>query len=153
MIRIRRFLPDDEPAVWALHYAALRAAGADVLGDGSWDDDLRDIPGSYLNGSGDFLVGIIDGEIVAMGALRRAHGGAEIKRMRVDPAFQRRGFGRHILRLLQERAIELGYRRLQLDVGPNLTAALSLYAAEGFVEVGRGEIGGSPAIFLAKNLW
>jgi ribosomal protein S18 acetylase RimI-like enzyme len=96
---------------------------------------------------------IIDGEIVAMGALRRALGGAEIKRMRVDPAFQRRGFGRHILRLLQERAPELGYRRLQLDVGPNLTAALSLYAAEGFVEVGRGEIGGSLAIFLAKNLW
>jgi ribosomal protein S18 acetylase RimI-like enzyme len=87
-----------------------------------------------------------------MGALRRVSGGAEIKRMRVHPDWQRRGFGRRILRLLEERAIELGYRRLVLDVGPKLTAALDLYAAEGFVEVGRAEIGGTPAILLAKSL-
>jgi ribosomal protein S18 acetylase RimI-like enzyme len=72
--------------------------------------------------------------------------------MRVHPAFQHRGFGRRILLLLQDRANELGYKRLQLDVGPTLSAALRLYESAGFVEVGRGEIGGTPAIFLAKTL-
>jgi hypothetical protein len=61
--------------VWTLHYLALKAAGADILGEGPWDDDLRDIPSSYLDGSGDFLVGVINDEIVAMGALRTRSSG------------------------------------------------------------------------------
>lgn len=72
--------------------------------------------------------------------------------MRVHPDWQRRGFGRQILRALEARAIVLGYRRLVLNVGPTLTAALGLYAAEGFVEIGRAEVVGNPAILLAKNL-
>ena len=56
--------------------------------------DLLDIEGVYLAGDGEFLVGVCNEQVVAMGALRKTSPGyAEIKRMRVAPAFRRRGFG------------------------------------------------------------
>ncbi len=51
-----------------------------------------------------------------MGALRRTtNEWAEIKRMRVHPDFQRRGFGQMILEALEARAVALGYAALHLD--------------------------------------
>jgi hypothetical protein len=48
--------------------------------------DLQDIPASYLVGGGEFLVGEIGGEVVAMGGLQlRTYEIAELKRMRVLP--------------------------------------------------------------------
>ena len=35
-----------------------------------WDDDLHAIAEVYLEQRGDFLVGLLEGELVAMGALR-----------------------------------------------------------------------------------
>ena len=91
---LRSFCDEDADAVWHLHDAALEDAGAHG-GRGPWEDDLRDIRGTYLDSGGDFLVGLLDGELVAMGGLLiRAAEEAEIKRMRVHPEFQRRGFAR-----------------------------------------------------------
>ena len=44
-------------------------------GRGSWEDDLRDIRGTYLDSGGDFLVGLADGELVGMGGLLRRSAG------------------------------------------------------------------------------
>jgi GNAT superfamily N-acetyltransferase len=101
---------------------ALGATGAH-LGNGPWDDDLRSIPVSYLQDGGEFIVGLVNGRLVAMGRLRHiTDAAAELKRMRVHPAFQRRGFGREILGALENRARELGYTKLrhddQADGGP-----------------------------------
>jgi hypothetical protein len=60
--------------------------------DGRWDDDLRSIRATYLERGGEFLVGLLDGEAVAMGALRRVSDTvAEIRRMRVDTRVQPAG--------------------------------------------------------------
>jgi Acetyltransferase (GNAT) family len=96
-IQIRRYGEGDEEAVWTLHNVALHTVGAH-LGNGPWDDDLRSVRTVYLETGGEFLVGELDGEIVAMGALRRVGADvAELKRMRVHPSQQRRGHGELIL--------------------------------------------------------
>jgi hypothetical protein len=67
VVRIPRCQLADQQPVWDLHHIALREVGAH-LGTGPWDDDLCDIERLYLDGTGEFLVGELNGEIVAMGA-------------------------------------------------------------------------------------
>lgn len=135
-----------------LHDEALYDAGAH-LGEGPWDEDLNNIEEEYLHDGGEFLVGEMDGKVIAMGALKRASGEqAELKRMRVDPAVQRRGLGQQILEELEERAREIGCSALYLDTAAHQTAARSLYAANGYAETGRGRIGPFDCVFYEKEL-
>jgi|ERR1043166_7500341 ribosomal protein S18 acetylase RimI-like enzyme len=153
MLAIRRYEPSDHDAVWELHEIALRAANADA-GDGPWDDDLDRIEEVYLNsGGGEFLVGVVEGRVVAMGAVRRSsefYG--KIRRMRVHPDYQRRGFGQAILTALEQHANEVGYRVLHLDTTTLQEAARHLYTKNGYVEVGRRHAYGFELIFYEKKL-
>lgn len=46
--------------------------------------DMRSVRASYLDNEGEFLVGVVRGEVVAMGGVRRVSATvAEVKRMRV----------------------------------------------------------------------
>ena len=151
-LRIRRYRDPDHDAVWALHQQALCDAGAHV-GAGPWDDDLHAIAEVYLEQRGDFLVGLLEGELVAMGALRHTSARrAEIKRMRVAPHVQRRGFGRLILERLERRARELGYTQLHVDTTTGQLAAQALYCAHGYRETGRERRSRFELIFLEKCL-
>lgn len=149
---LRRYRAEDNDAVRELHDVALRAVGA-LGGPGPWDDDLSRIPEVYLDGRGEFLVGLLQGQIVAMGALRwYDQVTAEVKRMRVHPRVQRRGYGRMMLSRLEERALELGYRRLLLDTTERQLPAIGLYRSAGYVETGRTPVAGMPGIVFAKSL-
>ena len=140
-IAIRRYEPGDQEAVWNLHNDALHEVGAH-LGSGDWYDDLHSIESVYLEDGGEFLVGVQDGHIVAMGALWRSAGDrAGITRMRVAPGLQGRGIGQTLLDALHRRAAELGYATLHLDTSVHQTAARRLYEKNGYREVGRGSIG------------
>ena len=137
MFTIRRYTPADQATVEYLHVFAIQHAGA-YLGRGPWDDDMYAIEEIYLNNGGEFLIGEYDGLLVAMGALRRTSPTrAEIKRMRVHPDYQRRGFGQRILLELEDRARALGYTTLHLDTSTVQTAAQRLYEEHDFREVGR----------------
>ncbi len=151
-MRLRRYRDADREAVWQLHNLALEHAGAHG-GSGPWDDDLNAIRATYLERGGEFLVGVEGRRIVAMGALRRRDAAcAELKRMRVHPAVQRRGLGRRLLRRLEERAVELGYRTLVLDTTMRQQAAQALYRAEGYRETGRGRAGPFELVFFEKQI-
>ena len=150
-LRIRRYGPGDREAVWRLHNEALDEVGAH-LGNGPWDDDLHEIEAAYLEAGGEFLVGVLDGRVVAMGALRRiSPGEAEVKRMRVEPALQGRGHGQALLDALHRRAAELGCSTLRLDTALRQRAARSLYERNGYREVRRGRIGSFDCVFYEKQ--
>ncbi len=147
MLYIRRYEPADCDAVWALHVSALRSVGAHA-GRGPWDDDLAAIESVYLQDQGEFLVGVLSGRVVAMGAVKRTSAQrAELKRMRVEPSLQRQGIGRAMLDALEERARDLGYRTLHLDTTIQQAAARRLYDKSGYREVGRGEWQGTDEIW------
>jgi len=151
-LRIRRFQEADRGAVWALHNRALHHVGAHA-GSGPWDDDLHAINQVYLEQRGEFIVGLLDDELVAMGALlctgpRRA----EIKRMRVAPHVQGRGFGRRMLERLETRATELGYTHLHLDATAQQLAAQALYRSHGYRETAREARDRFELIFFEKRL-
>lgn len=134
---IRQYEPTDQEEVFALHKRASKAVGA-YIKSGDWDKDFDDIEGHYLKNKGEFLVGLLGKKIVAMGALRNISPDiAELKRMRVDPQFQRQGFGQSILDALEKRAQALGYKMLQLDTMVKQTAARHLYEKNGYAELRR----------------
>lgn len=84
---------------------------------------------------GTFLVAWIDGRPVGCGAVKpldRALGVGEVKRMYTAPEARRRGVSRAVLAGLEERAVALGYRSLQLETGTAQPEALALYAGAGW---------------------
>ena len=150
-LRIRRYEPSDKRAVRLLHDDALNEVGAH-LGSGPWDEDLDDVQAVYLESGGEFLVGVLDREIVAMGALKRiSPEAAEVKRMRVRPGFQGSGYGQTLLDALHDRAAELGYSRLRLDTTVQQRAARHLYIKNGYREAGRGRIGPFDCVFYERH--
>jgi ribosomal protein S18 acetylase RimI-like enzyme len=136
MLTIRRYQHADHDDIWRLHKLALLESGA-YAESGSWDDDLHHIEDVYINGGGDFLVGLYNGQLVAMGALLTSAGKAEVKRMRVHPDHQRRGFGRAMLQQLEQRARELGYTSIQLETTAQQRSAQDFYLKNGYVEITR----------------
>ena len=123
------------------------------MGHGVWDEDLKNIPAVYDNASGVFVIAEAERKIVGMGALRRVdHETVEIKRMRVQPELQGKGLGTRMLKLLEARAKELGYKKLILDTSLQQQAALHIYTKHGYKEYKRGELGKLTTVWMEKDI-
>jgi ribosomal protein S18 acetylase RimI-like enzyme len=152
VIKIRHYQPQDNAVVKALHYAGLAQFGAKA-DPFHHDDDLDDIENEYINNKGDFIVGILKNEIVAMGAIHQlSDQRGEIKRIRVRQDCQRRGYGQTILLKLMEIAERLGYTEIQLDSVSYNTPARHLFEKNGFRETHYKNIGTYNIVFYEKNL-
>lgn len=158
-IRFRRpGLHEDSSKIIQLHLDALRAAGALVGNRAELDLDL-DGPSSYYEQSGgEFWVGELDGEVMAMGAFRLAiespAGTAELKRMRVKPELQGKGIGGTLLRFLEARAKKAGYKSVVLDVTDmeGQAAARHFYKSHDYKEFDRRLFEDFENIYYRKEL-
>jgi ribosomal protein S18 acetylase RimI-like enzyme len=136
-LEIRRYEAADHDAVWALNDHALNVVGAHP-GEAMFAD-LHEVEKVYFESGGEFLVGVVDDVVLAMGAFKRTDSlRAEITRMRIHPNAQRRGYGQAILSALEMRARELGYAALHLETTVQQVAAQGLYERNGFVQTGTG---------------
>lgn len=148
---IRRFEAPDRDAVWRLHKLAVAQAEAFAADD--YFADLNDVESVYLRDRGEFLVGSLDGHVVAMGAFQpRSDDVAEILRMRVDPAFQRAGLGRALLNALETRARQSSFKLLKLQTTVVQVAAQRFYESQGYVKTGRGNAEGYEVIRYEKRI-
>ena len=155
MLLIRRYQVQDNESVKTLHYLGLSQFDADARdeADSDMDSDLDEIENVYIKNNGEFLVGIYQGKLVAMGALKKLSATrGEIKRMRVNPDYQRQGFGQLILERLLEVAAQSGYKELCLDTLAQNMPAQKLYEKFGFVQVRRKKLGRLDMVFYEKQL-
>jgi ribosomal protein S18 acetylase RimI-like enzyme len=135
----RRYQEGDKKYVWDLHVQALKDTGA-FLEDGpkGFDDDLLHIKKVYLEGNGEFIVAVIEGNIVGMGALKKVNTQrAEIKRMRVKKEHRGKGIGKNMFQILEKQARTLSYKKLVLDTTTKQEVAQSFYEKYGFLEIKR----------------
>ncbi|MFC4407670.1 GNAT family N-acetyltransferase [Haloarchaeobius iranensis] len=158
-LSIRRYRPADAERVRSLHVEALRDVGA-FFADTDVDVDLLDVEASYLDSGGG--VGTVADRTVAMGAFRPPgeriqhvlgdlpDDTAELKRMRVDPAHQRRGYGQQVLDELERRARESGYRTLVLDVTDRQPGAKRFYEDNDCSECGSVEVSAFAEPFVQR---
>ena len=105
----------------------------------------------YRSEHGERVLDLHEGSLVGMGAFRPATGyitefldvtadSAELKRMRVDPAHQRNGYGKTIYDKLERRAHNEGFREFVLDTTPQQEAARQFYRTNGFELAGRERV-------------
>lgn len=88
--------------------------------------------------AGAFLVGSIDGEPVACGAIKTIESGVgSLKRMWVADDVRGLGIGRRMLHALEAEAPALGLRVLRLETNRELGEAIRLYRTAGYREVPR----------------
>jgi GNAT superfamily N-acetyltransferase len=148
---LRRYDPSDSQAVWALHRLASEVAGLPT--PEQYFSDLHDVESTFINSSGEFIVGEYKGQIVAMGGLKRTTGDrAEIVRMRVHPNFQRQGFASALLRHLEKCAADLGHRTVHLNTLVVQEAAQQFYIRHGYRCVGSGHKEDFEVVFFEKQL-
>ncbi|MEO0398276.1 MAG: GNAT family N-acetyltransferase [Pseudomonadota bacterium] len=151
-IVIRAFVDTDSVPVWGLHNRALEGTGAHA-GNGAWDQDVRDPHKFYSNCNGVFLVGERAGRISAMGAyIPKGDGVVEIKRMRVDPAYQGRGLGGRILEALERRAKAAGFTLAVVETLERQKTAQRLYERSGYINIGVSTMGDFEIIHYEKDL-
>ena len=125
-LKIRKYRKSDNNEVKNLHIMGLKQQNA-YVGSGEWDKDLDNIENVYLK-NGEFVIGEIDNKIIAMGAFKKVSDKkAEIKRIRIHPDYQRKGFGQTILNELEKRAAKLGYKILQLDTTDKTTTCTKVF--------------------------
>lgn len=137
-LTVRRYRPSDAEQVWTVHELAFRASPLEFVENAPPDEDITEISERYLDADGEFLVGLADDEIVAIGGFQpREDYTAEIRRMRVHPDHQRQGYGERLLKELEKRAQEQGLNRTVLDTNEHLTAAQGLYENHGYEETHR----------------
>jgi GNAT superfamily N-acetyltransferase len=87
---------------------------------------------------GSFLLMRLHGRPVGCGGFKRdSEGAAYIKRMWIAPDARGLGLGRRLLEALEQRARELGYRKLRLETEKSLAEAQGLYRSSGYREVPR----------------
>ncbi|MFG3442316.1 GNAT family N-acetyltransferase [Nonomuraea sp. NPDC047897] len=152
-LQIRRYRWSDLDTILALHQICLAGVGL-FPGDGVYyDDDFPRIQELYLACGGDFLVGELDGRVVAMGGLKPVDSDTvEVCRLRVHPDHQRRGHGATMLAALEARAVQLGFRSLRGDTTQRQEAALALYERHRWREVCREQVGDLTVIYMEKRL-
>jgi len=102
-------------------------------GLGMVDRLIAELPGEYGPPGGDVILAFANKSLVACGALRKLEPKVgEIRRVYVRAAHRGPGFGPRLTRALLNRARELGYERVRVDVLPTMAAAIQFYPAMGF---------------------
>jgi ribosomal protein S18 acetylase RimI-like enzyme len=155
MLKIRRYRPEDNKVVRELNDAGVAQMDlpVDIKTVPHIDSDFDDIEGVYLNGHGEFILGMEDGEIVAMGAFkRRTTECAEFKRLRIRPDRQRKGYGEAIMCRLMELAAEKGYTEGFLDTLNTNTRAQRLFEKLGWVKSGQDKMGPFEVFLYTRKL-
>ena len=152
MFTIRRYSTADHDDVWRIHLLVISAAGIEPTHQHY--HDIFHIHEQYLNSGGEFLVGTgSKGTVVAMGGLKKLdEKRAEIKRLRVHPDFQKRGYGQKLLTQLEQRAAELGFNHIYLDALTSQEGAKVMFLNNGYEPKGTSVIDGFHVNLFEKSL-
>jgi len=154
MLTIRRYQPQDNKTVKRLNYIGLEQMdpARNLVKIPFIDNDLDDIENVYLK-EGDFIVGLQDGDIVAMGAFKkRTAECSEFKRLRIRPDCQRKGYGETIMRKLIELAELKGYTEAFLDTLASNISAQRLFEKCGFKKSGEEQKGPFYLYYYTREL-
>jgi ribosomal protein S18 acetylase RimI-like enzyme len=131
---IRRYQSSDKEKVKELYELASHHSEIGYR-SGPWEADFDDMEGHYFNG-GEFLVGLINDEIIAMGGYRKIPNGiAQIRRMRVHPDHRRKGYAQQIINKLEEEAQRNKMSEIQLKTSTQQKMAQNFYEKNGYMKM------------------
>jgi ribosomal protein S18 acetylase RimI-like enzyme len=118
-MKIRPYLPEDENAVVELWRECNLVQ--------SWNNPKRDIERKSRVNPELFLVGLVDGKVVAtvMGGYEGHRGW--VNYLAVAPAYQRRGLGRLIMEVVEEKIRAMGCPKINLQIRTDNVEVVRFY--------------------------
>jgi len=106
------------------------------LGFQNFEKELLSLKSMYGPDRGTIILCQMENTFVACVAVRPIdHQIAELKRMYVKPAFQKKGIGSVLLEKALAFATQAGYEMIRLDTLNTMTPAMNLYKKNGFIEI------------------
>ena len=143
MLEVRPVLAGDVDAVLALIAEVLSEFGL-TFGQGSTtDDELRELPGSYLDRGGMFWIAAREGALLGTcGVFPLRPGVFELRKMYLLPASRGLGLGKQLLDVAVVWSRDQQATHLVLDTVDEMTKAIAFYEAHGFTR-DDGQIRGS----------
>lgn len=101
-----------------------------------FDDELNSLSKMYARPLGGILLVKENEHFIGCAGVRKINENiGELKRMYINPAYQKKGIGKHLLNQALELAIECNYKKIRLDTLNNMFAAIHLYKKAGFYEI------------------
>jgi GNAT superfamily N-acetyltransferase len=151
-MRLIRYCPEHLELMLALHRSA--KVGLEIgISDYDEEIDLRTTEQIYLQSGGEFLIGLIDREVIAMGGFQRlSKNSAELRRMRIRGDFQNQGYGSQLLLELERLAFQSGIRTLSFETARARPLTLEFYRKHGYQETGQGFYGETETVHFSKVL-
>jgi putative acetyltransferase len=101
-----------------------------------FDEELGLLETMYAAPYGGIVLCKLENEFIGCVGIRRIDDDtAELKRMFIQPAYQKRGTGKILLDKAIELAERLSYKTIRLDTLNYMAAAINLYKRRGFYEI------------------
>ena len=70
----------------------------------------------------------------------------------IDPAYQKRGFGRRLLAWAEQEALQAGYAQIRLFTNALMETNIALYTQLGYAETSREPFGGLTIVHMGKHI-
>jgi GNAT superfamily N-acetyltransferase len=151
--RLVRYGPKYRDVILNLHAEAMKELPADLEPPENESFDLLNIETCYLQAGGEFLVGLLDDEPVAMGGYKRVDANtAELKRFRVKKELRGRGLGSLLLKEVERIAAENGITRVVLETAKFRPLTLKYYLKHGYTRRGGQHYGTVETVCFEKHL-
>jgi GNAT superfamily N-acetyltransferase len=151
--RLVRYSPKYREVVLELHAEAMKELPADLELPENERFDLLNIETHYLQADGEFLIGLLDGEPVAMGGYKRVDANtAELKRFRVKKELRGQGLGSLLLKEVERIAAKNGITRIILETAKFRPLTLKYYLKHGYVHCGDQHYGAIETVCFEKHL-
>ncbi|KAG6953345.1 hypothetical protein JG688_00012873 [Phytophthora aleatoria] len=161
IIKVRQYRPEDHAQVTKIYVEGLMAADPNPKYRYLWEEllrrdltnDLADIESSHMAPGGNFLVAVAtkDGSSKVVGIIglsRESEDVAQIRRVYVDPNYQRMSIGRKLIAELESWAKKNGIKSIFLTTNTNKEKALAFYAALGYTKVDEGRYDWTDPLYL-----
>ena len=136
----REIKPKDNTALAGLIRVILKANKLDIPGTAYYDDNLNRLSDYYLAERSErfYYVAEEDGRVLGGIGLARFDyfdECAELQKLYLSDEVKGQGFGYKLVSLIEDKARELGYKRIYLETHDNLQAAIHLYQKCNYREI------------------
>jgi ribosomal protein S18 acetylase RimI-like enzyme len=132
VLEVATATPDDGAAICGLFYAGVDEG---QVRDNDTGADIENLQAGYFSdeGASGFWVARHDGRVIGMiGVQKTSRDIAEIRRLRVDDRYRRRGVGTRLMETAIQFCRSKGYLKVVLDVQVDRAPAIALFEKFGF---------------------
>ena len=140
MTEFRKIMPQDDEIMAGIVRRALAAHHLDIPGTAYFDASLDHLSEYYDRPGRCYAVLVRDGTVIGGVGVAEFDGlqtGCELQKLYLDESARGQGLGYEMIRYIEGRARELGYRRIYLETHTNLSAAIHEYERSGYRRVDR----------------